>query len=177
MSSDWISKEAKNHKKKCCGVMDHIMYCVFRGRFFCKRVLVFNDDYRDDIKLLRWFCPNSKKIMLWVCFNGNLYHVEKIMTVVKYKQILIHHDINHLLKNYFEIKNVYFSKIVTQKAHSEDKTKKNFENTNWDVLEWAPQSLDLNSIENVSYIFSIVYSKIVNQEVKQNYIKYYVTVA
>ena len=99
--------------------------------------------------------PTMKKadgsLMLWGCFSwssvGNLLLTNSTLNAEKYISLLTDNLDQSLLK--MENSNNFIFQQDNAPIHKAKKTIKYFEDSNIELLEWPPQSPDLNPIENI----------------------------
>lgn len=100
---------------------------------------------------LRGTVKHSGKIMVWGCFCaagvGRLYKVKGIMLKEQYHSILMH-QMFPSAKKLFPSGNFIFQQDNDPK-HTAHINKRYLRNKNQPVLDWPPQSPDLNPIENL----------------------------
>lgn len=110
--------------------------------------------------------------MVWGCFSwqgvGQLVQINEIMTADTYINILNEHLEISLLK--LNLQNNFIFQQDNDPKHTAKKTKKFFTFNNIKLLDWPPQSPDLNPIEN---LWSILDGHIDKTEVtnKNDYFK------
>ena len=93
----------------------------------------------------------GRSIMVWGCFSWhgveNLAPIHEIMTADKYVDILTENLEESTLK--MDLDEEWMLQQDNDPKHTAKKTKKFLQDCEIEVLEWPPQSADLNPIENL----------------------------
>ena len=97
-------------------------------------------------------CGLQWNILVWGCISAidvvDIVQIDGIMNAEKYRQVLIHHAIpsgKHLIGNSFIFQHDKDPKLTALKSYLERKTA----DKTLTVMDWPPQSPDLNIIEAV----------------------------
>ena len=121
-----------------------LSYAV-RERVWRQKHEKYNQEY------MKGTVKHDKKINVWGCFTyagvGDLHLVKGILEQKQYKQILIHHMLPSA-KKLFGNQEFIFQQDKDPK-HTANSITQYLSNKQINVLNWPPQSPDLNPIENL----------------------------